>query len=264
MHITPNGIVFIVCAAVLGIWSYWLTKQVLNRQQQGQPYGKSTTFFYFLLIFSMNSLFFPFSYWIGKTVYDLSTKPTYSALITGYNSEWVDTESTDSSGNKRRYKQLMHTAQLAFTDQQNNQVNIPNSVQSTSVPSVGDHLTVVYAQGDTQAQEKSLRSILLLCAAGFMLFLLGFALLATTAYGLNKNMQSFIRLSGILVAKVIVPVAVLAMFALLSYIPFQYLALSNPMHTQKWAMLVCLFFAMMMLPLIYNLILGFLGRNNAP
>lgn len=143
-------------------------------------------------------------------------------------------------------------------------MNIANSVQANSIPVVGDHISVVYAPGDKQAQEKSWRSVLLLGVSTILLTLLGFALLACIAFARNQPMQNFVNASATLFGKLIVPGAVLAIAGMLWYVPFQYLILGNPLCMAKWAMLVCLFFAMMMLPLIYNLIVGLFGRNNSP
>lgn len=254
--------VFVLSAIPLAAGSYWFTSNFLARLRQTQDTGKVHAICFFLLFFAMSTLFVVGSFSTLKRMYDLATKPTYDAVITGYTSEWHESQSND--GRTIGNKQLMYTAQLAFKDRNGQQVNIANSVQANSIPAVGDQITVVYAPGDKQAQEKSFRSVLLLGVSVFLLALLGFALLASIAYARNQPMQQFMQLSATVFGKLIVPGAVLAIAGMLWYVPFQYLILGNPLCMAKWAMLVCLFFAMMMLPLIYNLIVGLFGRNNAP
>lgn len=247
---------FVLSAVPLAAGSWWFTSKLLARLRHTQDTGKVHAICFFLLFFAMSTLFVVGSFSTLKRGFDLATKPTYDAMITGYTSEWHESQSNDGStiGNK----QLMYTAQLAFKDRNGQQVNIANSVQANNIPAVGDHITVVYASGDTQAQEKSVRSVLLLLVSTLLLSLLGFALMACIAFARNQPMQNFVNASATLFGKLIVPGAVLAIAGLLWYVPFQYLILGNPLCMTKWAMLVCLFFAVMMLPLIYNLIKSWL------
>ena len=254
--------VFVLSAIPLAAGSYWFTGKLLARLRHTQDVGKLHAVCFFLLFFAMSTLFVVGSFSTLKRMYDLATKPTYDAVITGYTSQWHESQSTDPNSNIGN-KQLMYTAQLAFKDRNGQQVNIANSVQANSIPAVGDHITVVYAPGDTQAQEKSFRSVLLLGVSVFLLALLGFALLACIAYARNQPMQQFMQLSAIVFGKLLVPGAVFIIAGMLWYVPFQYLILGNPLCMAKWAMLVCLFFAVMMLPLIYNLIESWL-RSNRP
>ena len=251
---------FVLSAVPLAVGSYWFTSKLLARLRHTQDTGKLHAVCFFLLFFAMSSLFIVGSFSTLKRAFDLLTKPTYDAVVTGYTSEWQESQSTDPNSNIGT-KQLMYTAQLSFKDNNNQQVNIANSVQTNSIPAVGEHITVVYAVGDEKAQEKSFRSVLMMIVSAFLLSLLGFALLASVAYARNQPMQQFIQLSATIFGKLIVPGAVLIIAGMLWYVPFQYLILGNPLCIAKWAMLVCLFFAVMMLPLIYNLISSY--RNNA-
>lgn len=128
-------------------------------------------------MFSISSLFFPFVYIVPQNLYQLWEKPSFDAVITGYHSEWVDQTRTDSNGRSCTTQVLMHTPQLTFMDQNNQQITLDNSIRSTEMPIVGEHIQIVYAFGDHQAQEKSIRSVLLLLCALLMVFLLGFVLL---------------------------------------------------------------------------------------
>lgn len=254
--------VFVLSAVPLAAGSWWFTSKLLARLRHTQDVGKLHAVCFFLLFFAMSTLFVVGSFSTLKRGFDLATKPTYDAVITGYTSQWHESQSTDPNSNIGT-KQLMYTAQLSFKDKDGQQVNIANSIQANSIPAVGDHITVVYAPGDTQAQEKSVRSVLLMLVSSFLLFLLGFALLACIAYARNQPMQQFMQLSATVFGKLLVPCAVFIIAGMLWYVPFQYLILGNPLCMARWAMLVCLFFAVMMLPLIYNLIESWL-RSNRP
>ncbi|HBO72059.1 MAG TPA: xanthine permease, partial [Acinetobacter sp.] len=165
MQLTHAGQIFLIVFVILCVWSFALTRLWLKRLADNRESSKLEFAYLFAVVFSISALFFPFSYWVSQAVYDLATKPTYDAKIVSYNSEWVDTERTDSNGRKYRTQTLMHTAQVQFKDQHNKTITIDNSIRSGDVPMIGDHLTVVYKDGDHNAQEKSWRSMLLFAAA---------------------------------------------------------------------------------------------------
>lgn len=262
MHLTEAGKIFIVCVIVFSLFAYWLTKRFLKRLKPHESPAKSVIVYWWLVIFCLISLFAPFTFWISQSVYYLVTKPTYQATITAYQSEWVDVERKDSSGRTSHDKQLMYTAQLTFLDQQQHQVTLPNSIRSGEQPVIGEQLTIVYETGDRQAQEKSLRSVLLLAAAGFMLLLIGYVLLAMIAYALNWNMQPFRTFTGILVMRIIIPLGTMSMLAMLAYVPFKYFFLGNPNQFPIWAIVICSVFSIMLLPVIYHFLTGWTAFNS--
>jgi len=148
------------------------------------------------------------------------------------------------------------TAQVQFKDDQNKTLTLDNSVRSGDVPIVGEHITVVYESGDHTAQEKSWRTILLFTAALLMLFILGYVLLMIIAYSLNRNMEPYKTFASTLIFRVTLPLATTAMFAMLSYSIFAYFFLGNPRNLPVWAIGLCSFFALCLLPLIYHILTG--------
>ncbi|MHA3983891.1 xanthine permease [Acinetobacter venetianus] len=256
MQLTHAGQIFLIVFAILCVWSFALTRLWLKRLANNRQSSKLEFTYLFAVVFSISALFFPFSYWVSQAVYDLATKPTYDAKIVSYNSEWVDTERTDSNGRKYRTQTLMHTAQVQFKDQHNKIITIDNSIRSGDAPIIGDHLTVVYKDGDHNAQEKSWRSILLFAAAVFMLFILGFVLLMIIAYGMNREMKPYKAFASFLIFRVTLTLGTMAMFAMLSYAVFAYFFLGNPRDLPVWVVAICGLFSVCLLPLIYHILTG--------
>lgn len=256
MQLTSAGQVFLASVVILSIWSFVLTKFWLKRLAQNRDSNKLEFAYLFAVVFSISALFFPFGYWVSQAVYGLITKPSYDATIVSYTSEWVDTERTDSSGEKYKTKTLMHTAQVQFKDDQNRMQTLNNSVRSGDVPIVGDHIRVAYQSGDQSAQEKSWRTILLFTAVLFMLFILGYVLLMIVAYSLNRNMEPYKAFANILIFRVTVPLGTTVMFSMLSYSVFAYFFLGNPNNLPIWAVAICGFFALCLLPVIYHILTG--------
>lgn len=256
MQLTYAGQVFLVVVAILCVWSFVLTKFWLKRLAKNRDSSKFEFAYLFVVVFSISSLFFPFTYWVSKAVYGLATKPSYDATIVSYTSKWVDTERTDSNGRKYKIKTLMHTAQVQFKDDQNRTLVLDNSVRSGDVPVVGDHIQVVYEAGDQSAQEKSWRTGLLFAATLFMLFIMGYILVMIIAYALNRNMDPYKALANFLIFRITLPLGAMAMFGMLSYSIFAYFFLSNPQKIPIWAAAICGFFALCLLPLIYHILTG--------
>ena len=256
MQLTYAGQVFLAVVAILSIWSFILTKLWLKRLTKNRESNKLEFAYLFVVVFSISSLFFPFSYWVSQAVYALATKPSYDATVVNYTSEWVDTERTDSNGHTYKTKTLMYTAQVQFKDHQNRVQFLNNSVRSGDVPVIGDHITVVYEAGDHAAQEKSLRSILLFAATFFMLFILGYILLTIIAYGLNRNMKPYAAFASFLIFRITIPLGTMTIFAMLSYSVFAYFFLGNPVNLPIWAVGAFSFFAFCLLPLIYHILTG--------
>lgn len=256
MQLTYAGQVFLVMVATLCIWSFVLTKFWLKRLAKNRDSSKFEFAYLFVVVFSISSLFFPFSYWVSQAVYGLATKPSYDATIVSYHSEWVDTERTDSNERKYKTKTLMHTAQVQFKDDQNRTLVLDNSVRSGDVPVVGDHIQVVYKAGDHSAQEKSWRTGLLFAAVLFMLFIMGYILIMIIAYALNRNMEPYKEFANVLIFRITLPLGTMAMFGMLSYSVFAYFFLGDPQNLPVWAVAICGFFALCLLPLIYHILTG--------
>lgn len=256
MQLTYAGQVFLVVVAILCVWSFVLTKFWLKRLAKNRDSSKFEFAYLFVVVFSISSLFFPFTYWVSQAVYSLATKPSYDATIVSFTSEWFDTERTDSNGRKYKTKTLMHTAQVQFKDNQNRTLVLDNSVRSGDVPVVGDHIQVVYEAGDQSAQEKSWRTGLLFAATLFMLFIMGYILVMIIAYALNRNMDPYKALANFLIFRITLPLGTMAMFGMLSYSVFAYFFLGNPQNIHVWAAAICGFFALCLLPLIYHILTG--------
>ncbi|WP_436862301.1 xanthine permease [Acinetobacter haemolyticus] len=249
MQLTYAGQVFLVVVAILCVWSFVLTKFWLKRLAKNRDSSKFEFAYLFVVVFSISSLFFPFTFWVSQAVYGLAT-------IVSYTSEWVDTERTDSNGRKYKTQTLMHTAQVQFKNDQNRTLVLDNSVRSGDVPVVGDHIQVVYEAGDHSAQEKSWRTGLLFAATLFMLFIMGYILVMIIAYALNRNMDPYKAFANFLIFRITLPLGTMAIFGMLSYSVFAYFFLGNPQSIPVWAVAICGFFSLCLLPLIYHILTG--------
>lgn len=128
MQLTYAGQVFLVVVVILCVWSFVLTKFWLKRLAKNRDSSKFEFAYLFVVVFSISSLFFPFTHWVSQAVYSLAIKPSYDATIVSYTSESVDTERTDSNGRKYKTKTLMHTAQVQFKDDHNRTLVLDNSI----------------------------------------------------------------------------------------------------------------------------------------
>lgn len=94
---------FVLSAIPFAAGSYWFTSNFLARLRHTQDTGKVHAICFFLLFFAMSTLFVVGSFSTLKRGFDLATKPTYDAVITGYTSEWLESQSNDGRtiGNKQ-------------------------------------------------------------------------------------------------------------------------------------------------------------------
>lgn len=256
MQLTEFGKSFIVLFMLLVIWSIWLSRKWIKRSSNGEKAGCLGSGYFFLIVFSISSLFFTFAYVVPQSLYHLWSKPSFDAVITGYHSEWVDETRTDSNGHSYTTQVLMHTPQVTFVDQNHQQITLDNSIRSGRVPVIGEHIQIVYAAGDDHAQEKSLRSVLLQLCALFMVFILGFVLLCIFAYSLGRDMQPYRTVALFILMKIVIPLGTMAMFSMLCYSIFAYFYLGNPNELPFWVIGLCGFFALMLLPLLYHILTG--------
>jgi hypothetical protein len=246
MQLTNAGQIFVAASAMGLVAAIWLGRRVSQRLQP----GKGTSIFIVIVLFSMIALFAPFTYWTGQALYGLATKPSYSATVVGYTSEYRDYDEEDSNGRKVRRTRLMHTPQVRFAGPDGIQVELPSSVSSSGVPVEGELLTVVYAPGDTVAAELSARSVGLWLGAGVMLFFLGYCLWAAHWYGMGRPMAGVAAFGTTFLFRFLLPGVTLLMTAALGYGAFKYFALDNPDGFPFWVGALCTLFTLALLPLL--------------
>jgi hypothetical protein len=249
MQLTTAGQIFLAASAASLVSAYWLGRRVSARLQP----GKGTSTFIVIVLFALIALFAPFTYWTGQALYGLATKPSYSATVVSYTSEYRDYDEEDANGRKVRRTRLMHTPQVRFTGPDGAPVELPSSVASSGIPVVGEQLTVVFAPGDTVAAELSARSVGLWLGAGVMLFILGYCLWAAVWYGMGRPMAGVATFGTTFLFRFLLPVVTLLMTAALGYTAFKYFALGNPDGFPRWVGWLCTLFTLALLPLLVTL-----------
>lgn len=249
MQLTHAGQIFLAASAASLCAAIWLGRRVSRRMQP----GKGTSKFIVLVLFTMITLFAPFTYWTSQSLYALATKPSYSATIVGYTSEYRDYDEEDSNGRTVRRKRLMHTPQVRFTGPDGAPVELYSSVSSSGVPVEGELLRVVYTPGDTVAAELSARSVGLWLGAGVMLFILGYFLWAAHWYGMGLPMAGVAAFGATFLFRFLLPCVTLLMTAALGYTAFKYFALDNPDGFPLWVGVMCTVFTLALLPLLVTL-----------
>ena len=242
MVLTSAGQILLASSAAFLAAAVWVGRRVSQRIRPGEGTSKLLV----LIIFAVIALFVPFSYWTGQALYSLATKPSYSATVVGYTSEYRDYEEKDSNGRTVRGQRLMHTAQVRFTGPAGEPLELPNSVASGEVPVEGAQLTVVYTQGDRVATELSARSVGLWLAAGVMLFILGYCLWAMVWYGLGHPMEGV----HAFLFRFFLPGITLLMVLALGYPAIKYFVLGNPDGYPLWVACLCTLFTLALLPLL--------------
>jgi hypothetical protein len=257
MQITPAGEVFFAVTAGSLLVAIGLGRRVSERLKPGGGTDK----FLVLVIFTMTALFAPFSYWTGKALFHLATKPSYSAMVVGYTSAYQDYDEKNANGDTVSGQRLMHTARVRFDGPNGEPVDLPSSVASTDIPIEESTLRVVYKPGDTVAAELSARSVGLLLAAGVMLLILGYGLGGFFWYAMGRSMKGYRALGTAFMLRVLLPGVTLLFMLALAYVPLSYFALGNP--DRHPLVLACLagFFALALLPVVLKLLTKSLGRD---
>lgn len=250
MQLTTAGQIFLAASAASLGAAFWLGRRVSRRMQP----GKGTSSFMVIVLFTMITLFVPFTYWTGQSLYALATKPSYSATIVGYTSEYRDYDEKDANGRSVRRKRLMHTPQVRFSGPDGAPVELPSSVASSGIPVEGELLTVVYTPGDRVAAELSARSVGLWLGAGVMLFILGYCLWAAVWYGMGRPMAGVAAFGTTFLFRFFLPGVTLLMTAALGYAAFKYFALGNPDGFPLWVGALCTLFTLALLPLLVTLL----------
>ncbi|HCX80354.1 MAG: hypothetical protein A3E00_16355 [Curvibacter sp. RIFCSPHIGHO2_12_FULL_63_18] len=250
MQLTSAGVTFLASSATFLAAAIWLGRRVSQRSQGGKKDGSALLV---IIIFALIALFVPFTYWTGQALYDLATKPSYSATVVGHTSELRDYEEKDSNGRTVRGQRLMHTAQVRFVGPDGETLELSNSVASTEIPNEGARLTVVYAPGDRSATELSPRSVGLWLGACVMLFILGYFLWATIWYALGRPMAGVSSFGATFLLRVFLPGVSLLMALTLGYVALKYFALGNPDGYPLWVACLCTLFTLALLPLLVTL-----------
>lgn len=249
MELTDAGQILLACCALFLAAAVWLGRRVSRRLHPGQ----GTSILVVLILFSLIALFVPFTYWSGQALHAMATKPSYSATVVGFTSEYRDYEEKDSNGRTVRGQRLMHTAQVRFTGTDGALIELPNDVASTEVPVEGTQLTVVYAPGDKVATELSARAIGLWLGAGVMLFILGYCLWATVWYALGYPMRGVADFGMAFLFRVFLPGVTLLLALALGYTALKYFVLGNPDEYPLWVACLCTLFTLALLPLLVAL-----------
>ena len=176
---------------------------------------------------------------IAGSVYSLATKPRYTASVVSASSR--ESEGTDSQN--RRTQVTMYTPAVTFTGADGTRVDVPTDVSSRDRPIMGSQVTVLYAPGDTVAQEVSVTKFGLLLGASAMLFLMGLALVGALQIARGASTDGVRRIAARFVLLVLMPLALLGMLAGIVYAVWQYFAGARP-DMPLWAVILCCFFSL--------------------
>ena len=229
--------------AVFSLFSLWLARGLVKRQLGTTRGKKAVIVYWFLVIFALNLLFFPFVYWLGSMAVTQLTGKAYQAEIVSYLSE-EDTCEDDGE----RYSCTMHTPVFAFTLEDGRRLELSGDIRSTAEPDVGAMVSVLYAEGASRVNERSMRSIGLLIGGGIMLMVEGYFILLILVYVLGYDISK-VRAWGIsATVNGLLPLGALFMFSALGYALYSYLFLGNPDDHPLWVALLCGFFMFCLLP----------------
>jgi hypothetical protein len=245
---TKTGMVFFGFIIVL-LLSVWLAKKFSARllSKKNKSPNSIGIAFWALVIFSMISLFFPFTYAVGLAIYELANKPSYLAEVVGYTTEQRTETVSDRIETYDRYR-----ANLRFRNATGEQLELPSSVASGDLPKIGSQITVVYMPGDKIATERSARIIGLYAGASLMLLILGYFLCCIIQYSFAGSMDSLSALGVNFVMYLLIPLVLLLLFFTFTYIAFQYFVLEELQDLPLWSVLMCLFFSLALLPPLFR------------
>jgi hypothetical protein len=131
---------------------------------------------YWLFMFVIATLFFPFCFWFMEMFSEILFLNRYEAKVVSVFSYQSTCETKDSRGRTDRYECTMHLPVVRFIDENNLPVEIVTDIASGGEPTVGETMTVGYRTGLQSAKEITLRKILGLLALAVILGLLGLLL----------------------------------------------------------------------------------------
>jgi len=155
----------------------------------------------------------------------------------------------------------MHTPTVQFISEDGQTVKLETNVASGGRPVIGDHLTVVYAPGDTVAPQISPASIGLLFGATLMLFIMSMLLFAAIQYARGADMAGIKSFSVGFVLRFLIPFGMLFLLSGMGYALWQYFAGKKDMPL--WAAIICGFFSFVLLLTIPTFLRMAFGRTRS-
>lgn len=217
MTVTPFGYVFFAILAV-GVLLTW---QVVGRMKKpGEAFGCLSTVFVGFGIVSILLMFVMFAGLFVQTVDRLVNFPRFEAEIVSFDSFWDDVTTTDSDGNTRTQKVLMHVPTLRFTDGTGEVVVMESNVSTGAKPVVGGKMTVGFRDG--ALIEVSLTTAILLSGLGLFVAVMGYLSIWIVFYGAGWKRDWLGRIGHLGFFWVLLPGAMAAMCAGMFYGAYGY------------------------------------------
>ena len=250
---------FLICIVLFSVSALWLASAMVKRQSGMTTGKKMAVFYWFVVIFSLNALFFPFVYWVGSLGLTQLTGNAYQAEIVSFLSEMGECEDDGET-----YACEKHTPVFEFVLEDGKRLQLVGDIRSTAEPEIGKIVTVLYEDGASKVHERSLRSIGLLIGATVMLAIEGYFLLLMLMYALGYDVGKFSTLGIQLAINGLVPLGAGFMFSAFGYVVYAYIFLNNPDGHPLLVAALCGFFMLALLPLLFHYLKGFfsfLGRN---
>lgn len=240
MTITPVGYLFF--AAVLA--GVLLTIGVNRRwAKNGKPIGIGASVFVGLILVTMSTLFFMFSYFGADGVYQMMTFPKYEATIISFDSAWDEVTRTDSDGDRYIEDVLMHTPTLRFVDDTGQVITQRGNIRSGAEPVIGETVTVGYSPGRS-LQVISIVSIGLYIGLAVMLMILGYILISVLFFTLGRKPKWLETAGRVLLVYIVIGGGMLGMLAGMVYGVYGYFQPGS--DTPLWAMLLSAFFSIVL------------------
>lgn len=246
--ITESGKVFFGFILVFLPVSIFIAKKFCDRISSRA--SVIATGFWALVIFSMISIFLPFTYGVGMSIYDLATKPTQIAEVVSYTSEEETTRVSDTNGRSYYRTDTMYRPNLRIQDASGRMIVLPGNVRSSSMPELGSKIKVIYSPGDTTLAESSPRAMGLYAGGSLLLLILGYLLYCIIHYSFGGNMDRVSAIGINFVLYLIVPAVTLILFCVFSFYALQYFVLGNRQGSPLWFSILCVIFGMGLLPLL--------------
>lgn len=243
---------FLICILLFSLSALWLASAMVKRQFGTTTRKKMVIFYWFVVIFSLNALFFPFVYWIGSWGMVHLTGNAYQGEIVSFLSAEGE---CDDDGDT--YACMKHTPVFEFSLEDGKRIQLPGDIRSTAEPGIGKMVTVLYETGASKVYERSLRSIGLLIGGGVLLTIEGYFLLLMVVYALGYDVGNFAALGVRAAIYGLVPLGAVFMFSAFVYVAYAYVFLNNPDGHPLWVAALCGFFTLALLPLFFQYLKSF-------
>lgn len=238
------------------VFSVWLTYKFVGRKEEKE--GKVGNIIYgyvFLVVLSISSFAFVIIGTVSQKMYNYFSLPEYEAVVIDHY-VYKSKSSRGRSGSYYTKEVTMYQPEVRFRDVTGQEQEILIDVSSSQPREIGSKIIIGYEPEMETAQEKSLKSFLLLMGAGFIGLVCGYFLLWGIYYALGKDTTKIRNFGSMMLGNLIIPMVMLGLLGAFLYTLYEhFMGIGETLPL--WAVVMLILFSVLLLPIclayIYHL-----------